>query len=104
MNVHGLTASLFECWIRRGYGNADLITPVVELFEQGRGLVRHLSREIGYLAGVILEVVKLAPAIFKVFEQFLVAKANGANGRSGGVIVRIMKVEGVAVELGSGVF
>ncbi|MFN9944375.1 MAG: hypothetical protein ACK56I_33390, partial [bacterium] len=60
-------------------------------------------REIGLLTGVILEVVKLAPTVFEVFEQFPVAGANGAHGRGGGIVVRIVEVEGVAVEFGDGV-
>ena len=79
---------------------APTVVRQVESCLGGRRASRVGGGEVLGFGGVGGEIVEFAAAVFKVFEEFPVAGADGADGRGGFVVVRIVPVERVAGELG----
>jgi hypothetical protein len=56
------------------------------------------------LAWVLAQVVELYVIIFEIFQQLPIPGTHGTNGCGREVIVRVMKEEGVTVEMGLRLF
>src|SRR3954470_3953991 len=88
----------------RGIGlrqvRADGFAPGVKFLQQSCRLLRFLCREIVLLGRILAEVIELKAMVLEVLQQLPIPGANRTHGCGGGIVMRIVEIQGAAIQTG----